>query len=126
MATILQVGYLETLLETRARMLELSGFRVVSVLGNAALFAMTDAELKEVDLIILGHCTSLRTRTAAAKHLKARVPEKCIVALRSSAFGDDVPGAEFNVDCEKPEHWLQALDKVLATEPCAPNSSASL
>ena len=63
-AHILQVAYYDTLREIRAKMLEVAGYQVTSVLGNDNAMGLNGAVIAAADLIVVGFSTPHSVRTA--------------------------------------------------------------
>jgi hypothetical protein len=71
---ILQVAYYLTLRDTRALMLQLSGYRVTSVLGNQEAMELSNTTLAEVDLVVVGPSAPYSLRESIVHWLKTQHP----------------------------------------------------
>ena len=90
MITILQIGYDETLLKTRALLLGGRGYRVVSTLGNGIAFQAATSE--KIDIVIIGHCAPVGIRENAVSHFKEHFPGVRIIALHKDSSQDKLQG----------------------------------
>lgn len=107
MITILQIGYDELLLKTRALLLAGRGYRLISTLGNGIAFQVATTE--KIDLVRIGHCASIGIRENAAVHFKDYFPQVPVVALRASTLHDKLQYADYNITVEDPEEWLKIV-----------------
>jgi|SRR5579864_6295802 len=109
MVTILQIGYDECLLKTRALLLGRCGYRVISTLGNGIAFGVASAE--KVDLVVIGHCAPTGIRENAASHFKDHFPDIPIIALRPDSLHGNLQCADYNSSVEDPQEWLKVVAK---------------
>ena len=63
-AHILQVAYYDTLQEVRAKMLEVAGYQVTSVLGNDKAMRLNRTVIATADLVVVGFSTLHSVRAA--------------------------------------------------------------
>jgi hypothetical protein len=110
--TILQIGYDELLLKTRALLLGGRGYRLISTLGNGIAFQVATTE--RIDLVLIGHCAPIGIRENAAAHFKGHYPQIPVVALRASTLHDKLQYADYNVTVEDPEEWLKIVAKAVS------------
>lgn len=109
MITILQIGYDEGLLKTRALLLGGCGYRVISTLGNGIAFQVASTE--KVDIVVIGHCAPTGIRENAASHFKDHFPGIPIIALCRDSLRGNVLYADYNSSVEDPQEWLSTVAK---------------
>jgi len=105
---VLQVAYDQGLLQTRALMLQRSGYNVTSVLGNAKAIAIPPAVLSSVKLIIIGFSESHTTRSGALHWFKQNHPEIPVIVLKFDGY-EKFPEADAVTLSEDPSVWLQTV-----------------
>ena len=105
---VLQVAYDQGLLQTRALMLQRSGYNVTSVLGNAKAIATPPAVLSSVKLIIIGFSESHTIRSGALHWFKQNHPEIPVIVLKFDGY-EKFPEADAVTLSEDPSVWLQAV-----------------
>jgi hypothetical protein len=115
MAKILLLAYDRSLLVTREALLRAQGHTVVPVLGNSAALKVSDEELNNVDLIIVGSAGTISSREEAVHHFKKRKANAFVLALRNTLYDSQVQGADLNLCVESPEEWLQAVSQTVAS-----------
>jgi hypothetical protein len=109
---VFQIAYNDQLLFARAKLLESSGFEVVSVLGNdAAKIALSS--IGHYDLFLLGHGADLKTREEMVDWLKVKYPDVPVLAL-NPAEHEVLNHANFNLVLNGPEEWLLVVESVTA------------
>lgn len=107
MITILQIGYDERLLKTRALLLGGHGYRLISTLGNGIAFQVASTE--RVDIVLIDHSAPVGIRENAAIHFKEHFPRVWIIALCKNSVQEKVEAADDNISVEDPEQWLKAV-----------------
>jgi DNA-binding NtrC family response regulator len=101
--SVLQIGYYQTLLETRQVMLEHDGYRVTSALGNDQ--GMEVAGSGDFDVIVVGFSAGHPERTTMVQWLKQHIPGIPVVALLAHR-GEMFPDADGETFSEDPLDWL--------------------
>lgn len=109
---VFQVAYDERRLEERTDLLKLRGYEVVSVVGNERAQAVLDLP-QRVDLFIVGHNATEKTRREMVVWLKAKYPKVNIVALNPPECRQ-LPGADYNATLNGPEAWLPVVETAVA------------
>lgn len=130
-ASILQVAYYPTLLETRQVMQENDGYDVTSALGNDQAIALSS--MKHFDVVVVGFSTDYGDRTFLVRWLKQHLPQTPVVALLSHQ-AEHFPDADSETMCENQQVWLAAVrEYVKHPEGCSrgllqpkPQAAASL
>lgn len=112
---VLQIAYYESLLETRALLLQRAGYRVFSVLGNEQAIAATGRLLTNTDVVLIGFSGPYEQRTAMLQWLKEQHPEIPVVVLQSQAW-EVFAEADCVVLPEHPETWLAAISACVSPE----------
>ena len=105
---ILQIAYVDKLMQARATILQARSHAVTSVLGNDEARAALQ-ENADYDMVLLGHAAPQKVRTEMANWIKARFPGLILVSLNPPA-GPQLPGADFNLIFNGPEEWLMVLE----------------
>jgi DNA-binding NtrC family response regulator len=101
---IFHVAYYESLLTTRAVLLERSGYRVSSALGNDNAKALSRT-VGPVDLAVIGFSAAHAVRAELLQWFKLRHPEIPVVVLQAHT-SEKFPGADCVALSEDPEIWL--------------------
>src|SRR5437867_2222876 len=107
---ILQVAYFESLLELRAVMLEQSGYKVRSVLGNVKAMDLAPEQMAGIDLIVVGFSGTHRVRAAMLRWFKqnyAKIPVVMLQANTSESFDE----ADAVTLSEDPKIWIAAVSR---------------
>lgn len=112
MITVLQIGYDNVLLRTRALLLGGRGYRVISALGNGIAFRA--ATIEKVDIVVIGHCAPIMIRENAAMHFKEHFPQVPLIALRPHSLGNNIQLADYNSSVEDPQEWLNVIAKAVS------------
>lgn len=105
---IFQVAYYESLLTTRAALLEQSGYAVSSALGNERATAAGERLLANTDAVLVGFSGPYRERMAVLRWLKEQRPDVPVLVLQahaSEAFAE-ADGVALH---DNPKIWLAAL-----------------
>ncbi len=113
---ILQIAYYDSLLRTRATMLQRAGYAVVSVLGNDQAKAGVDQLLPAVDLVMVGFSATYAERIAIVRWLKEQYPQVPVVVLQANS-SERFPDANYVTLSEDPEVWLGAIAACLEHNP---------
>lgn len=108
---VFQVAYDERLLKERAELLRGRGYEVVSVMGNERAKAVLGLP-ERVDLFIVGHGGPEETRREMVEWLKRSYAKTPILALNPPEY-QELAGANYNVELDKPEAWLSMVDAAL-------------
>ena len=109
---IVHIAYDQTLMFTRATLLQRHGFEVISVMGNeVALDTLHPGA--HYDLFLIGHAAPQEQRIEMAQWLKARYPGTTILAINPPDH-PQLQGADFNVELNGPETWLAMVSVVLS------------
>lgn len=111
---VFQIAYNEGLLVTRAEMLRLDGYDVVSVvvddedrvLGNEAAKRILDKS-QSYQVFIVGHDAPREEREEMFRWLRDNFPSAKILAL-ISPYESTLTGADYSVPLNGPEQWLAA------------------
>ena len=106
MNSILHIGYVAALVETRALMLRKDGYLVVSALGNEQGISM--APSRPFDVVVVGFSDHHQTRNQMVLWLKEHLPGVPVVALAAHEY-EAFPDADCVTLSENPRVWL---DKV--------------
>ncbi len=113
---ILQIAYYESLLRTRAEMLQRSGYHVASVLGNHQAKSAAPQLVPGTDLVMVGFSGSHADRTAITRWLKQQYPRVKVVVLQAHS-SERFPDADCATLSEDPEIWMGAIADCLANHP---------
>ena len=108
---IFQISYDEQAGLRRAELLGSRGYGVVSVIGNDAAKVLLSSP-QPYDLFIIGNAAPENTRREMLDWLKANYPSVKILAINPS--GQEVFGADYNVQQNGPENWLPIVSQQLA------------
>ena len=110
---VLQVAYYDSLLKTRAALLETRGYEVTSALGNAEAMALGAPALSSVDLVVIGFSSRHDTRAAMFRWFKERLPHVPVLMLLSDP-AERFPEAS-HVAPSQPVEWLEVVARCLGT-----------
>jgi hypothetical protein len=105
---VFQIAYDETLMASRAALLESDGFTVLSVLGNDAAKAALE-KTESFSLFIIGHGSPPTTRREMADWLKTNYPNVPILAL-NPPYQQELAPADYNLVLNGPEEWLFVVE----------------
>lgn len=108
MPRVLSISYDVSLLQTRALMLSHEGFEVESAVGFSA--AIQACELRDFDLVIIGHSIPPEDKEAIVKELR-RVCATPVLALRK-ANESPLDSAEYNLDSGDPHRFLSYVKEI--------------
>ena len=106
MTSILQIGYVPALVETRAIMLRKDGYNVVSALGNDEGIRM--APSRPFDVVVVGFSERHTVRDQMVVWLKKNLPDVPVVALLANGY-ETFPEADCVTLSEDPRKWLEAV-----------------
>jgi len=109
---ILQIAFYPSLLTTRAKMLEVDGYRVTSVLGEAGARAFPADELAAVDLILVGFSAPRDVRASVVNWVKQQKLSTPLIVLQAQSW-EQFDGADMTALSEDPQVWLAAVAKML-------------
>jgi CheY-like chemotaxis protein len=105
---ILQIAYDPVLLGVQRRLMETSGYEVLSVLGDKSVEGM-DISTLAVDVVLLDHSAAFETRWELVRRLKLSYPDLPVVALRRDALDEPVTLADHHASAQDPAEWLDTL-----------------
>ena len=105
-ASILQIAYTSTLLQTRQMILEQNGYKVVSALGNDQ--GIASASTGCFDVIMVGFSERHSTRKEVIRRLRQCAPNIPVVVLLAHEY-ERFPDADFATLSEDPNKWLGAV-----------------
>src|SRR5205807_3103237 len=111
-AHILQVAYYDTLREIRAKMLEVAGYQVTSVLGNDNAMGLNGAVIATADLVVVGFSTPHSVRTAIVHWFKAHYPKIPVVDLQFYGW-EKFPEDDLARLSEELTIWLVVISCIL-------------
>ena len=106
MISILQIGYVPALVETRAIMLRKDGYNVVSALGNDQ--GISVAPSRPFDVVVVGFSERHPVRDQMVRWLKQHLPNVPVVALLAHGY-EVFPDADCVTLSENPRNWLNAV-----------------
>jgi DNA-binding NtrC family response regulator len=109
---IFQIAYYDSLLSTRALLLEQSGYAVSSALGNEQAKAAARSLPPAIDLVLIGFSGTYVQRAAMIHWIKKQHPELPVVALQAHA-SEKFAEADAVALAERPERWLAAVTACL-------------
>ena len=112
---VLQIYYDDRLAVSRAEILRIHGYEVVSVAGNEAAKVILSLP-QHCDVFIVGHAAPEESRKEIVVWLKAKYPGVRIVALNSPTIRE-LPGADYNIELNGPQTWLPVIDSALRHTP---------
>lgn len=104
--SILQIAYDPALLKVRQIMLEKSGYRVTSALGNDNGIALV--QNGQFDVVVIGFSTRLSAREHMVRWIKQHAPDVQVVVLLAHEY-EKFPDADYSTLSEDPEKWLAAV-----------------
>lgn len=114
---IFQISYDEQQGLQRAELLKSRGYGVMSVIGNDAAKVLLSSR-QPYDLFIIGNAAPGKTRREMLDWLRANYPGVKILAINPS--GQQVFGADYNMQQNEPENWLAIVFQQLANSREAP------
>lgn len=114
---IIQIAFQESLLRTRAAMLKLRGYSVLSALRAEGLAALPESVYHRAGLFLLGHAATLEERAKLVQQIRQKNPALKILALKSTVHASNVPGADATCDLEDAETWLSKVDEMMGPAP---------
>lgn len=109
---IFQIGYDEEAALQQTELLKSHGYSVICVIGNLAATVLLSSP-QHYDLFIVGHSAPEETGRAMVDWLKANYPKVEVFALNLP--GQELPGADYNVQQNGPENWLLIISRALAS-----------
>lgn len=102
---ILQIAFYESLLHTRASLLEGRGFEVTSALGNDRAMALDKDVFLGLDLIVIGFSARYETRSRMLRWCKQNYPQIPVCMLQANGL-ERFSEADCVTLSEEPEVWL--------------------
>jgi PAS domain S-box-containing protein len=104
---IVQIAYDSALALTREEQLKISGFKVISMLGNDEARRVLDKTHRH-HLFIVGHAAPIETREEMVRWVKANFPDAKILAL-NPAEDTDLTEADYNFLVTDSAAWLAVI-----------------
>ena len=104
--SVLQIGYVPALVETRAIMLRKDGYNVVSAVGNDQ--GINLAPSRPFDVVVVGFSERHPVRAQMVRWLKQHLPSVPVVALAAHDY-EAFPDADCVTLSEDPRVWLAAV-----------------
>ncbi len=105
---ILHVAYYDSLLKTRTTMLERSGYRVSSALGNGNAKLLAGELSATVDLVVIGFSASHQMRAEMLGWCKRHFSQVPVMVLQAHN-AEQFPEADCIAMSEDPQTWLAAV-----------------
>ena len=104
---VFQIAYDPNRAPTRAEVLKLHGYEVITVIGNEAAKVILSMK-QDCDLLLVGHAAPEETRRDMVEWLKTNCPGVRILALNPPPIRELI-GADYNVKLNGPETLLPII-----------------
>jgi len=105
---VLHVAFEPQLHGVRHRLMETSGYDVLTVVGENGIHEM-DLTALAVDVVLVDCSASFERRWGLVRSLKLSYPEIPVVALRKDNTDDPISLADHNASLASPADWLDTI-----------------
>ena len=109
---VLHIAFEPQLLGVQRRLMETSGYHVLTVYGDNGIHELDLAALA-IDVVVLDCSASFEQRWGLVRSLKLRYPEIPVIALRQDSADDAISLADHNASLENPADWLDTIARAL-------------
>jgi hypothetical protein len=116
---VLQIAYEADLGTSRANLLRLNGYEVVTVCGNEAAKVVLTKLPPDWNLFIVGHAAPASVRETIVGWLKDNYPKVYVLALNGPEVSE-LTGSDFNAKLNDSEKWLAIITSVLGGDAPSP------
>jgi DNA-binding NarL/FixJ family response regulator len=105
---ILHIAFEPQLHGVQRRLMETSGYNVLTVLGDNGVDELDLAALA-VNVVVVDCSAPFEQRWALVRSLKLSYPEIPVIALRKDTTDDPISLADHNASLENPADWLHTI-----------------
>jgi len=105
---ILHIAFEPQLHGVQRRLMETSGYNVLTVLGDNGVDELDLAALA-VNVVVLDYSAPFEQRWGLVRSLKLNYPEIPVIALREDAADDTISLADHNASLQNPAEWLDTI-----------------
>jgi CheY-like chemotaxis protein len=110
---ILQISYDPVMVGVQRRLLETSGYEVLTVLARDGTHNF-DLSSLGINAVLVDHAASFEERWAIVRRLKLANPDTPVVALQRDALDEPLTLADHYVSAENPADWLDTIATAIA------------